>query len=121
MAITLKVSDNTTADFKLSETNETVLLEANNSGVTLIIEEAESALMSVESAEAVLEAEACIYVGGTGTPYSGPYEVTPKAYDEQILETAHKYLTQNVTVYEVPYYETSNLSGETVYIASEVN
>lgn len=52
--------------------------------------------------------------------YDGPYEVTPKAYEEQILYTANKTMAQNVTIHEVPYYETPNTDGNTVYIASEV-
>lgn len=121
MAIKLNVSDNESLDLTLIGSEEAVLLEADDSGVTLAAEESEGALLSVEADEATLEAEACIYIGGTGTPYTGAYGVTPKAYEEQILETAHKYLTQNVTVHEVPIYVTSNPSGETVYIASEVN
>ena len=31
--------------------------------------------------------------------YDGPYEVTPKAWDEQVLETAHKLMTDDVTVF----------------------
>lgn len=120
MAITLIVSDNTTADFKLTDTNEAVLLEANNSGVTLTAEESESISMSVESAEVTLTAEASTYISDTDY-YTGLYEVTPKAYDEQILETAHKMMADNVTVHVVPYYEASNATGDTVYIASEVN
>lgn len=121
MAIILRVSDEVSLDLTLIGSEEAVLLEANDSGVTLTAEESEGALLSVEADGVTLDAETCIYVGGTGTPYSGSYEVTPKAYEEQILETAHKYLTQNVTVHEVPYYVTSNPLGETVYIASEVN
>lgn len=53
--------------------------------------------------------------------YHGPYEVTPKAYEAQVLQTINKTLINNVTVFKVPYYEVSNLSGKTVYIAEEVN
>lgn len=52
--------------------------------------------------------------------YDGEYQVTPKAYNSQVLQTQNKLMTDNVTVFEVPYYETSNLYGDTVYIASEV-
>jgi hypothetical protein len=59
--------------------------------------------------------------GGSSVPvYTGTYEVTPKANTEQTLQTAGKQLLENVTVHEVPYYETSNTSGTTVYIANEV-
>ncbi len=59
--------------------------------------------------------------GGSSVPvYTGTYEVTPKANTEQTLQTAGKQLLENVTVHEVPYYETSNISGTTVYIAQEI-
>lgn len=49
------------------------------------------------------------YIFG-GVPYDGDYEVTPTA-SEQKLNTANKLLKNNVTVHEVPYYETTNESG----------
>lgn len=53
--------------------------------------------------------------------YDGPYEVTPKAWDEQVLQTDGKLMTDDVTVFRVPYYETVNLfDGKTAYIAEEV-
>ena len=52
--------------------------------------------------------------------YEGPYEVTPKAWDEQVLQTEGKLMVEDVTVLKVPYYETSNLfDGLTVFIAEE--
>lgn len=120
MAIILRVSDDVSLDLTLAASDEAVLLEANDSGVTLTAEESEGALLSVEADEVTLDAETCIYVGGTGTPYSGPYEVTPKV-DEQTLPTKERYMNDDVTVYGVPYFQTSNEYGDTVYIASEVN
>ena len=53
--------------------------------------------------------------------YTGAYEVTPKAWEEQILQTDGKLMTDDVTVFRVPYYETSNLfDGKTAYIAEEI-
>lgn len=52
--------------------------------------------------------------------YVGPYEVTPDAHDPVILDTMNKILTEDVTVKKIPYYQTSNESGDTAYIASEV-
>lgn len=52
--------------------------------------------------------------------YDGTYVVTPAANRDQILPTKNKILLEDVTVLKVPYYETSNISGNTVYIASEV-
>lgn len=53
--------------------------------------------------------------------YEGEYNVIPKAYEEQVLQTKEKTLLENVTVQKVPYYEVSNSSGgNTVNIAIEI-
>lgn len=52
--------------------------------------------------------------------YAGDYNIIPKAFKTQVLETENKIMTNNVTVNEVPYFETSNDSGTTVYIAKEL-
>lgn len=52
-------------------------------------------------------------------PYEGPYIVIPKAWQDQILATKDKDMTDDVTVTEVPYTEISNLYGTTVSIATE--
>lgn len=54
------------------------------------------------------------------TAYDGDYEVTPKV-DGQELKTKHKYMTDDVTVHAIPFFEVSNTSGgNTVYIANEI-
>lgn len=52
--------------------------------------------------------------------YTGEYVVIPKAHEETVLETKDKTMADDVTVRKVPYYETSNQTGTTIYIASEV-
>lgn len=53
--------------------------------------------------------------------YEGAYSVHSEANEVQILPTANKQLTKNITVEKIPYFETSNLSdGITAYIGSEV-
>lgn len=53
--------------------------------------------------------------------YQGDYIVIPKAAEEVTLATADKLLLDDITIKEIPYYQTSNQSGgETVYIGSEV-
>lgn len=52
--------------------------------------------------------------------YTGEYTVTPLADSSVVLETYQKLMADNVTVEQVPYYETHNTDGITVYIASEV-
>lgn len=67
-----------------------------------------------------------IKVGGnvikvTPETYKGDYQVTPLAEEETVLKTKDKYMTDNVTVLEVPFYKTSNPSGgETAYIAQNM-
>ena len=52
----------------------------------------------------------------SGTPYEGDYEVTPRMY-VQSLETMGKYMTNDVTVHEIPVTKTSNpQGGQTVLI-----
>ena len=52
--------------------------------------------------------------------YTGPYTVTPTAWNEQVLVTEGLLMTDDVTVREVPYYETSNQYGKTIYIADQI-
>ncbi len=61
-----------------------------------------------------------IQVGGDGPAFDGPYEVTPRAHNEVLLETKNLRMTDDVTVRKIPYYEVGNLTGETVYIGGEV-
>lgn len=63
--------------------------------------------------------EAIVISGERYDVYDGEYVVTPKAHNETILETREKLMADDVTVLKIPYYETSNESGLTVYIAGE--
>ena len=52
--------------------------------------------------------------------YTGAYQVTPKT-GAQVLPTAQKLMTDDVTIKPIPIYDVSNPSGgRTVYIAREV-
>lgn len=50
--------------------------------------------------------------------YEGDYIITPKI-DSQTMKTKNKKMEDNVTVLAIPYFETSNLTGKTVYIGGE--
>lgn len=52
--------------------------------------------------------------------YTDEYIVTPLAHAATVLPTSGRTLAEDVTVLEIPYYETSNVSGRTIYIGSEV-
>lgn len=47
--------------------------------------------------------------------YEGEYEITPSV-SRQELETKNRLLSDDIVVKEIPYYETSNESGITIYI-----
>lgn len=66
-----------------------------------------------------LEEPIIIHDGGGYDVYHGQYEVTPSAHNQIVLETREKLMADDVTVNKIPYYETSNESGLTVYIADE--
>lgn len=53
-------------------------------------------------------------------PYTGDYNPIPKAWSSTTLHTKGHSMTDNVTVSKVPFFETANETGDTVYIASEV-
>jgi hypothetical protein len=57
--------------------------------------------------------------GSVYADYSGDYEITPRV-ESQTLPTKNKVLRDNMEVKEIPYYETSNEYGNTIYIGSEV-
>ena len=50
--------------------------------------------------------------------YKGDYIITPKV-ESQSIKTKNKKMEDNVTVLAIPYYETSNPTGKTVYIGGE--
>lgn len=62
-----------------------------------------------------------ISAGAPRNVYSGVYEITPKTNKDVVLETAKKYMEQDITVLKVPFYQVSNEQGGiTVYIGDEV-
>lgn len=60
-------------------------------------------------------------IGSSSTtpPYQGEYEVTPKTYDEQTLQTVNKKMLKNVTIKKIPQFEVSNEYGYTLIIGEE--
>lgn len=51
--------------------------------------------------------------------YGGPYEITPKAYDDQHFSTTGKLMTADLKVLKVPTYTTTNPSGGYNFIIAE--
>lgn len=54
--------------------------------------------------------------GGDYPYYSGEVVVTPKVKESVELNTKDTIVLQNITVNEIPYYETSNVKGTTFII-----
>ena len=63
-----------------------------------------------ETQEILFDIEEGISRDGRLPDYEGTYEVTPRKV-EQVLETKDKSMTDNVTVFAIPYAEVSNLGG----------
>lgn len=65
--------------------------------------------------------EVVVEAGGEIIPDydGGAYDITPKPFESQTFETKGKRMTDDVTVRAIPYYETSNVSGITIYIGGE--
>lgn len=52
--------------------------------------------------------------------YKGPYQAVPETEPVR-LETKDKFLTQDITIFKIPYWETENQNGTTVYIGGGEN
>ena len=61
-----------------------------------------------------------VKVDGSTDPFLGEYEVTPKV-DAQTMPCAGKKMLKDVDIKAIPFFETSNETGTTVYIAAEVD
>lgn len=52
--------------------------------------------------------------------YLGVYQITPKI-DQQIINTADKHMTKNITIKEIPYYSVDNAqAGQTIIIGGSI-
>lgn len=72
------------------------------------------------SINGVLTSNNNVLVGKVNTstsapPYTGSYDIIPSV-EEQILNTRNRLLSDDLSIKEIPYFETSNPYGETIYI-----
>ena len=51
--------------------------------------------------------------------YEGEYTIVSKPFETNEIQTQGLKMQENIVVLEIPYYETSNVSGYTVYIGGE--
>jgi len=81
----------------------------------------ESTLNGRLSANQTLVGTLSIPLSADANVYDGDYVVTPKVAESTVLATKSKVMRDDVTVKEIPLYETTNPSGgTTVYIAMEI-
>ena len=79
-------------------------------------------LTAVLTPEKTLRAKLSIERIVQGETYEGPYEVIPKAYEDQVLPTDNKLMINDVIVFEIPYAEVSNpAGGKTATIGGIIN
>lgn len=52
--------------------------------------------------------------------WEGNYTITPKASNKEVLQTKGSVMIDDLTIQQIPYFDTSNEYGTTIYIASEV-
>ena len=63
--------------------------------------------------------DAEVVYSSAGDPYTGSYTITPKV-NEQTMSTRNKLMQDNITIKAIPFYETDNSLGTTIYIGSEL-
>lgn len=96
MAITLNVSDSTVLDLTLIGSDESVLLGATTSGVTLTAEEFDEILMEIETDDIALKADT-----GDRIPYTEAYEWTPTD-DIQTISIEGKTASADIIINPIP-------------------
>lgn len=75
----------------------------------------QTALVTISSETDFITAHAGNVLPSAAEMYDGVYNVTPSLYAQE-LQTSHKMMERNVVVEKIPYFETSNEHGTTVYI-----
>lgn len=119
--VIIEQDDAIDSTISVNESHDAIVAEPRVIDAEVMVDEEiiSSVAQNDESIDAVTEV-VIVHNGGDYEYYDGAYHVIPKAYDDIILETKEKIMRDNVTVDSVPYYETHNEKGTTIYIASEV-
>ena len=110
---------------KITITGELIPLSQNVIGVLSALNELEGELFSSEKITGVISTtntilgDIVIPPERPIDPYMGEYEVQSKPFEDEVLRTKNHSMTKNLTVLKIPYYETSNETGYTIYIGGE--
>lgn len=89
----------------------------NNQIINVVFGQKKQLQITFETKQAICVEIASIHQGSILPVYKGSYEVTPMTV-QQLLSTKEKHMLDDVTIHEIPYFETTNEYGETVSIAS---
>lgn len=68
------------------------------------------------SGNSILSGNLNMAAGPSFDVYDGSYEITPDTDNNIVLDSKLKFLHYDVVIKQIPYYETSNQTGTTVYI-----
>lgn len=99
------------SDVTITRDNESIGLSGEYDGSPIEITEAGKVNIKALIDEKKIPLEVNVNVASSvGETYKGKYQVVPSVL-EQTLETKNKYLIDNVTMSQIPYYTVSNESG----------
>lgn len=115
-SISLKatITNGSTIKASLSNGNNLIGTLKTNSSMAGIISDANS-ITGIIKDNGVIKYETNLDYSSSYPSYDGSYDIIPRV-DEQTLETKNKVLRDDVLVESIPYYQTSNPYGNTVYI-----
>ena len=115
--IPLKVDETQLIKLKIEDAPIKLKVKDNSAPIHLKISGQDKVSLKVEKEKPIkLKVSEGNGGGGTYPVYEGPFVITPKPYNDTVLSTAQKTVTNNITVLQIPHYETSNLKGKTFII-----
>lgn len=118
MSIDVTVSGlNTMVDTSVTAP-QTIIVDADDSRsgtISVTVSGLDTEVDATVATPSAIDVETHEFITVGRETYHGAYEVIPDT-EVHVLPTADKVMEGDVTVREIPYYETSNVQGTTVYI-----
>lgn len=115
--IPLKVDETQLIKLEIEDAPIKLKVKDNSTPIHLKISDQDKVSLKVEKEKPIkLKVSEGNGGGGTYPVYGGPFVITPKPYDDIVLNTTQKTVMDNITVLQIPHYETSNLKGKTFII-----
>lgn len=76
-------------------------------------------LVSIENNNSFLSGNITIPPEVPVPNYQGEYIITPKPFNDKVLQTNGFKMKNDLIILKIPYYQTSNETGYTIYIGGE--